>query len=47
MFFRCASAGVIMSVNNSLYLGPLMAWGTSEQKEKYVQPFTSGDRVSV
>lgn len=35
-----------MSVNNSLYLGPIVEWGTPEQKEKYVRPFTSGVRVS-
>lgn len=41
----CASAGVIMSVNNSLYLGPILQWGTPEQKEKYIKPFTTGDKV--
>ncbi|CAH1110181.1 unnamed protein product [Psylliodes chrysocephalus] len=41
----CASAGVIMSVNNSLYLGSLLQWGTKEQKEKFMVPFTKGDRV--
>ncbi|XP_002730394.1 short-chain specific acyl-CoA dehydrogenase, mitochondrial-like [Saccoglossus kowalevskii] len=41
----CASCGVIMSVNNSLYLGPLLYYGTEAQKEKYVTPFVNGDRV--
>ncbi|CAH0548569.1 unnamed protein product [Brassicogethes aeneus] len=41
----CASAGVIMSVNNSLYLGPIMEWGTKEQKEKYITPYTDGNKV--
>ncbi|CAG9814981.1 unnamed protein product [Phaedon cochleariae] len=41
----CASAGVIMSVNNSLYLGPILHWGTQEQKEKFITPFTKGDKV--
>ncbi|XP_044763314.1 short-chain specific acyl-CoA dehydrogenase, mitochondrial [Coccinella septempunctata] len=41
----CASAGVIMSVNNSLYLGPVEKWGNEEQKEKFIRPFTTGDRV--
>jgi butyryl-CoA dehydrogenase len=41
----CASAGVIMSVNNSLYLGPIEYFGTEEQKEKYITPFTTGDKV--
>ncbi|XP_066149250.1 short-chain specific acyl-CoA dehydrogenase, mitochondrial [Euwallacea fornicatus] len=41
----CASAGVIMSVNNSLYLGPLQHWGTKKQKEKWITPFTTGEKV--
>lgn len=41
----CASTGVILSVNNSLYLGPLNKFGTDEQKEKYVTPFTTGEKV--
>lgn len=41
----CASAGVIMSVNNSLYLGPIAKFGNKEQKEQFVRPFTSGERV--
>ncbi|XP_078362565.1 short-chain specific acyl-CoA dehydrogenase, mitochondrial-like [Oculina patagonica] len=41
----CASTGVIMSVNNSLYLGPLLKYGTDEQKKKWVTPFCSGERV--
>ncbi|KAK9497328.1 hypothetical protein O3M35_004667 [Rhynocoris fuscipes] len=41
----CASAGVIMSVNNSLYLGPVLAFGNSKQKEEFITPFTSGNKV--
>ncbi|CAH0385643.1 unnamed protein product [Bemisia tabaci] len=41
----CASAGIIMSVNNSLYLGPILKFGTSKQKEEYITPFTTGERV--
>ncbi|KAI5630754.1 acyl-CoA dehydrogenase, middle domain-containing protein [Phthorimaea operculella] len=41
----CASAGVIMSVNNSLYLGPVMGWGTDKQKQEFVTPFCAGDPV--
>lgn len=41
----CASAGVIMSVNNSLYLGPLNSFGNSSQKSAYITPFTTGERV--
>nr|XP_034171070.1 short-chain specific acyl-CoA dehydrogenase, mitochondrial isoform X1 [Osmia lignaria] len=41
----CASAGVIMSVNNSLYLGPIEKFGSKNQKEKYVTPFTTGIKI--
>lgn len=41
----CASTGVIMSVNNSLYLGPVKYFGNKEQKEKFIPPFVTGDRV--
>ncbi|XP_033747792.1 short-chain specific acyl-CoA dehydrogenase, mitochondrial-like [Pecten maximus] len=41
----CASTGCIMSVNNSLYLGPVNKFATPAQKEKFVHPFLSGDRV--
>ncbi|XP_074637085.1 short-chain specific acyl-CoA dehydrogenase, mitochondrial-like [Acropora palmata] len=41
----CASTGVVMSVNNSLYLGPLLKFGTDEQKEQWLTPFCSGERV--
>lgn len=41
----CASTGVIMSVNNSLYLGPIQKFGNEEQIENYVKPFVNGDRV--
>ncbi|HKI49114.1 MAG TPA: acyl-CoA dehydrogenase family protein, partial [Desulfobacteria bacterium] len=38
----CASTGVIMSVNNSLYCFPVYAYGTEEQKKKYLEPCASG-----
>lgn len=41
----CASAGVIMSAHNSLYLGPLVHWGTDQQKIDYVAPYTSGSHI--
>lgn len=34
-----------MSVNNSLYLGPIQYFGNNEQKEKYITPFTNGENV--
>ncbi|XP_061393656.1 short-chain specific acyl-CoA dehydrogenase, mitochondrial-like [Musca vetustissima] len=40
-----ASAGVIMAVNN-LYLGSVMAFGSNEQKHKYVTPYTTGEKIA-
>uniref|UniRef100_A0A8C1S011 Short-chain specific acyl-CoA dehydrogenase, mitochondrial n=1 Tax=Cyprinus carpio TaxID=7962 RepID=A0A8C1S011_CYPCA len=41
----CASTGVIVSVNNSLYLGPILKFGTEEQKKQWITPFTTGEKV--
>lgn len=41
----CASTGVIMSVNNSLYCDPLLKFGTEEQKMKWLAPFASGEKL--
>lgn len=41
----CASSGVIMSVNNSLYCDPLLKFGTEEQKMKWLAPFASGEKL--
>jgi alkylation response protein AidB-like acyl-CoA dehydrogenase len=39
----CASTGVIMSVNNSLYCFPVYAYGTEAQRMKYLKPCASGE----
>lgn len=41
----CASAGVVMSAHNSLYLGPINYFGNNEQKEKYIAQFVSGEKI--
>jgi alkylation response protein AidB-like acyl-CoA dehydrogenase len=41
----CASHGVIMSVNNSLYCEPLLRFGTEEQKRRFVPPVAGGSSV--
>jgi len=41
----CASTGAIMSVNNSLYCYPVMAYGTHEQKMKYLAPVAGGEKT--
>lgn len=43
----CASTGVTMSVNNSLFCGPIQKFGTAAQKERYVRPFASGQRLGA
>ncbi len=41
----CASTGVIMSVNNSLYCFPINTFGSQEQKLKYLTPVASGKAI--
>ncbi|XP_077944741.1 short-chain specific acyl-CoA dehydrogenase, mitochondrial [Gasterosteus aculeatus] len=41
----CASTGVVVSVNNSLYIGPILKNGTEEQKKQWITPFTTGEKV--
>ena len=42
-----ASAGVIMSVNNSLVCWGLDEYGTHEQKEKYLRPLVTGEKLGA
>lgn len=41
----CASTGVIMSVNNSLYCDPILKFGTEEQKREFLEPFARGEKL--
>ncbi len=41
----CASTGVIMSVNNSLVCYPIFAYGTPEQKQKWLIPLARGEKL--
>lgn len=34
-----------MSVNNSLYLGPINQFGNDQQKEEFIRPFTTGEQI--
>ncbi len=43
----CASTAVTMSVNNSLYCGPILKFGTDAQKKKYLTSFASGERLGA
>ncbi|MCL2450059.1 MAG: acyl-CoA dehydrogenase family protein [Polyangiaceae bacterium] len=41
----CASCGVIMSVNNSLFCDPVYKFGTADQKERVLAPVARGDKL--
>jgi butyryl-CoA dehydrogenase len=41
----CASSGVILSVQNSLYCDPIHRFGTEEQKKKFLLPFARGEKI--
>jgi butyryl-CoA dehydrogenase len=41
----CASTGVILSVQNSLYGDPIHRFGTEEQKKKFLVPFARGEKI--
>jgi butyryl-CoA dehydrogenase len=41
----CASTGVILSVQNSLYCDPIHRYGTEEQKKRLLLPFARGEKI--
>ena len=41
----CASTGVVLSVQNSLFCDPIHRYGSPEQKKKYLLPFTRGEKI--
>jgi butyryl-CoA dehydrogenase len=41
----CASTGVILSVQNSLYGDPVHRFGTAEQKKKFLLPYARGEKI--
>jgi butyryl-CoA dehydrogenase len=41
----CASTGVILSVQNSLYCDPIHRFGTDEQKKKFLAPYARGEKI--
>jgi butyryl-CoA dehydrogenase len=44
---HCASTGVIISVNNSLVCDPINDWGSDEQKEQFLKPLASGEKLGA
>ncbi len=41
----CASSGVILSVQNSLYCDPIHRFGTGDQKKKFLEPYARGEKI--
>jgi butyryl-CoA dehydrogenase len=41
----CASTGVILSVNNSLYCDPLLKFGNEQQKREFLVPYARGEKL--
>jgi butyryl-CoA dehydrogenase len=41
----CASTGVILSVQNSLYCDPIHRFGTEDQKKRFLLPFARGEKI--
>jgi butyryl-CoA dehydrogenase len=41
----CASTGVILSVQNSLYCDPVYRFGNEEQKKKFLEPYLRGEKI--
>ena len=41
----CASTGVILSVQNSLYCDPIHRFGTEQQKKQFLEPFARGEKI--
>jgi butyryl-CoA dehydrogenase len=43
----CASTGVILSVNNSLYCAPVLRFATEEQKKRHLVPQAKGEKIGA
>lgn len=41
----CASVGVTMSVNNSLYCDPVLKYANDPQKERFLAPYARGEKL--
>ncbi|MGA1847040.1 acyl-CoA dehydrogenase [Deferribacter abyssi] len=41
----CASSGVLISAHTSLCINPILAFGTEEQKKKYLPKLCSGEKI--
>ena len=43
----CASLGLCVSVHNSVVIYPLLAFGSKEQKKKWVKPLARGEKIGA
>lgn len=43
----CATTGIILSAHTSLCCWPIMTFGTEKQKEKYLKPLASGQKLGA
>ncbi len=43
----CATTGVVVSAHTSLCVDPILTYGTEEQKQKYVRPLASGEKLGA
>ena len=43
----CATTAIIMSAHTSLCCGPILAFGTEEQKQKYLVPLAKGEMLGA
>ena len=43
----CGTTGVIVSAHTSLCVDPILTYGTPEQKEKYVRPLATGEKLGA
>lgn len=43
----CATTGVIVSAHTSLCIDPILTYGTEEQKQKYVRPLATGEKLGA
>ena len=42
---KAKGKSIVVCIFQSLYLGPILKYGTEEQKKKWITPFCSGERV--
>lgn len=41
----CGTEAIHLLCSQSLYIGPILKFGSEEQKRRWITPFTSGEQV--